>query len=138
MEVNLIFNIRPIAHQSMRYSKKGFSYTPMRVRYYKKNIVTLTKQQLPKDFKMIKSGTEITVEHLHYIFKHPTNFSKKKRESFLYRTSRPDLLDNINKAFMDALEGVVFEKDENIVHVKDLQKYYGPKDMIKLKLTYNE
>ena len=135
MEINLTFNIRPIPHQSVQY-RRGFAYTPKRIIEYKKNIVTLTKQQLPKNYQMIKAGTEITVESLHYIFRYPTNFSKKKRETFLYRSGRPDLLDNINKAFMDALEGVVFEKDENIVHVKDLQKYYGPEDMIKIKLSY--
>ena len=135
MEISLTFNVRPTPHQSIQY-RKGFAYTPKRIKEFKKNIVTLAKQQLPKDFQMIASGTEITVEELHYIFRYPTNFSKKKKETFLYRLGRPDLLDNINKAFMDALEGVVFEKDENIVHVKDLQKYYGPEDMIKIKLSY--
>jgi Holliday junction resolvase RusA-like endonuclease len=137
MEINLTFNIRPIPHQSVRFGKQGYSYTPKRVVDYKKNIVTLTKKQLPKNFDMIKSGTPITIEYLHYIFKHPSNFSKKKREVFTFRTARPDLTDNINKALMDALEGVIFEKDENIVHVKDLKKYYGPEDMIKIKLSYD-
>ena len=135
MEINLTFNVRTTPHQSIQY-RKGFAYTPKRIKEFKKNIVTLAKQQLPKDFQMIASGTEITVEELHYIFRYPTNFSKKKKETFLYRSGRPDLLDNINKAFMDALEGIVFENDASVCYVKELKKYYADEYKIELKLLY--
>ena len=47
-----------------------------------------------------------------------------------------DRLDNLNKAFIDALEGIVFEQDQNIVEVKDLKKFYGESDYIEIKLLY--
>ena len=135
-ELTLSFDVKPIAHQSMRIAKSGIKYTPKRILDYKKHIILLTLQQLPKDFEIIKAGTPICIEYLHYSFKYSTNFSKKLKEEPQPRTGRPDLLDNLNKALMDALEGIVFEKDENIVECRMLKKFYSHKDNISLKLIY--
>jgi len=85
---------------------------------------------------MIDAGTPIIVEYLHYQFTYPKSFSKKKRVSELPKTTKPDLLDNLNKAFIDALEGLVFEQDQNIVEVQSLKKFYGESDCITIKLVY--
>ena len=62
--------------------------------------------------------------------------SKKKRLSNPQKTTKPDLLDNLNKAFIDALEGIVFEQDQNIVEVRSLKKTYGIKPGIEIKFLY--
>ena len=136
MEIKLNYIIRPKAHQSVRLSKKGYTYTPKSVKLYKNEIAKQTLSQLPKDFKIIKHSTPIYVDYLHYIYKYPTRWTKAQKSKFTYRIATPDLLDNINKAFMDALEGIVFENDMSICYVKDLRKYYGDKYGIKIKLVY--
>jgi len=136
MELELNYKIRPKAHQSVRLTKKGFSYTPKNIKIYRSEIIRQTKLQLPKDYKIIETSKPIIVEKLHYIFKYPNTFNKDQRSKFAYRISYPDLLDNINKAFIDALEGVVFENDKSICHVKELKKYYGESYGIKIKLLY--
>tara|TARA_R100000655_G_scaffold21018_1_gene43191 strand:- start:2400 stop:2810 length:411 start_codon:yes stop_codon:yes gene_type:complete len=136
MELKLTYYIRPIAHQSVRMSKKGYTYTPKNVVKYKRSIAEQTKSQLPEDFVIIKHSTPITVEYLHYIYKYPAKWRKKDKENFTFRISSPDLLDNVNKAFMDALEGIVFENDASVCYVKELKKYYGDEYKIELKLLY--
>ena len=136
MEIKLNYQIRPKAHQSVRLSKRGYTYTPKNVKIYKSEIIRQTMSQLPEDFNIIKHSTPITVEYLHYIYKYPARWTKAQKDKFTYRVSTPDLLDNINKAFMDALEGVVFENDMSVCYVKDLKKYYGEKYEIKIKLLY--
>ena len=42
----------------------------------------------------------------------------------------------LNKAFFDALEGIVFEQDQNIYSINNMQKYYCEKDCIKIKINY--
>lgn len=136
MKLKLTYNIRPVAHQSVRMSRKGYTYTPKNVVKYKKEIIHQTKSQLPEDFEIIKHSTPITVEYLHYIYKYPSKWNKKQKEEFTYRIASPDLLDNVNKAFMDALEGIVFENDASVCYVKELKKYYSDEYKIELKLLY--
>lgn len=136
MELNLSFDIRPQAHQSVRVGRNGIAYTPKKIKEYKRSIMILARKQLPKDFEMIPAGTPITVEYLHYIFQYNKSTPKKRRTYQLDKTTKPDLLDNINKAFIDALEGIVFAQDQNIIRVKELRKFYGESNKIEIKLLY--
>ena len=136
MNLELNYNIRPLAHQSVKLTKTGHTYTPKNVKKYKAEIIKQTKLQLPKEFKIIESERPIFIEELHYIFKYPSNWRKHQKSKFTYRIASPDLLDNINKAFIDALEGVVFENDKNICSVRNLKKYYGENYGIRIKLLY--
>ena len=53
MNLELNYNIRPLAHQSVKLTKTGHTYTPKNVKKYKAEIVKQTKLQLPKTFKII-------------------------------------------------------------------------------------
>lgn len=104
---------------------------------YQKYIVSLVSSQLPEGFETIPSGSLIFIEELHYQYAYPKAFSKKKKQQGkIYKETKPDLQDNLNKAFLDALEGVVYEQDQNIVSINNLEKYYGESDKITLTLRY--
>jgi Holliday junction resolvase RusA-like endonuclease len=137
-EITLKFNVRPQAHQSVKLGRNGIAYQPAKVHNFKSYIRKLTKDQLTEDFNIISAGTPITVEYLHYQFKYLSNTAKKNRYVGLVKATKPDLLDNLNKAFIDALEGIVFEQDQNIVEVKSLKKFYGPEDCIMIKLSWGD
>ena len=49
-------------------------------------------------------------------------------------TSRPDLHDNLNKALFDALEGVIWEADHNVVKIDNMEKYYGEDNLITMEI----
>jgi Holliday junction resolvase RusA-like endonuclease len=135
-ELTLRFNLKPTPHQSFRRGRNGVAYTPKKILDFKKDIAWELSNQLNNDFEIIKAGTPIIVEYLHYCFEFPKSTALKRRIEGLQKTTKPDLLDNLNKAFIDALEGIVFEQDQNIVEVRDLKKFYGESNYIEIKLLY--
>lgn len=135
-ELTLKYNVRPQPHQSVKLGRNGIAYMPKKVKDFKDYIIKLTRDQLPEEFEIIPSGTSIIVEYLHYEFAYPKSTPKKRRTKDLPKTTKPDLLDNLNKAFIDALEGVVYEQDQNIVEVRSLKKFYGDTDLITIKFVY--
>lgn len=135
-ELTLHFNLKPTPHQSFRRGRNGVAYTPKKILDFKKDVAWELSNQLNSDFEIIKAGTPIIVEYLHYCFEFPKSTALKRRIEGLQKTTKPDLLDNLNKAFIDALEGIVFEQDQNIVEVKGLKKFYGESNYIKIKLLY--
>lgn len=124
-------------HQSVRFTRTGHSYKPKKIVDYQSYIVKLATDQLPEGFEIIPSGSLIFIEELSYQYAYPKAFSKKKKQQGkIYKETKADLQDNLNKAFLDALEGVVYEQDQNIVSINNLEKYYGETDKITLTLRY--
>ena len=136
MILTLEYNIRPLAHQSFRIGRNGIKYKPKKVKDYQNIIQILTVEQLSKDFNIIPSGSTIFVNYIEYVYAYPKSFSKKKKMEMVYKTTKPDLQDNLNKAFFDALEGLIYEQDQNIVEIKNMVKYFGPEDKIKVEFKY--
>lgn len=135
-ELTLHFDLTPTPHQSFRRGRNGIAYTPKKILDFKNNVSWELSNQLPDDYQIIRAGTPIIVEYLHYCFEFPKSTSLKRRIEGTQKVTKPDLLDNLNKAFIDALEGIVFEQDQNIVEVRDLRKFYGESNYIKIKLLY--
>ena len=135
-ELTLHFDIRPTPHQSFRRGRNGIAYTPKKILDFKKVIAYSAMSQVEDEFEIIRAGTPIIVEHLHYCFAFTKSTALKRRIIGMPKATKPDLLDNLNKAFIDALEGTIFEQDQNIVEVRDLRKFYGESDYIEIKLLY--
>lgn len=136
MILTLEIKTTPVAHQSFRIGRNGIKYKPKKVQDYQKYVRKLVQDQLPADFEMISAGIPITVNYLHYCFTYPKSMAKKNRYKGYPKVTKPDLHDNLNKALFDALEGLIFEQDQNIVAIKDMAKYYDERDCIKLQITY--
>lgn len=68
------------------------------------------------------------------VFKPPKSISKKKREELLYEeyTKKPDS-DNVAKAILDSLNGLVY-KDDNQVSELLVLKRYGDENKILVEL----
>ena len=66
------------------------------------------------------------------MFEFPKTMPKYKRESSdtIYKVTKPDLHDNLNKALFDAMEGLVWERDQNVVSMNDVKKYYSTTNKI--------
>lgn len=135
MKISFDLYIKPLAHQSFRIGRNGIRYKPKRIVDYQTNIQVLVLEQLPNDFDIITSGSEIKVNYIEYIYSYPKSFSKKKRVK-TFKTTKPDLQDNLNKAFFDSLEGLVYEQDQNIVEINRMSKFYGETDQIRVEFEY--
>lgn len=115
-------------------TRSGHSYQPKKIIEYKEAIEEMVRSQLPDHFVIIPKGTPIAVTKLQYQFEIPKSWSKKKKAEAYWMTSRPDLHDNLNKALFDALEGVVWEADHNVVSINNLTKIYGETNQITMEI----
>jgi Holliday junction resolvase RusA-like endonuclease len=136
VEIKIEIPIKPVPHQSVRVTRSGRTYQPKRIIDYKKQVQEAVQGQLPGGFSCIKADTPIHITRLHYVFEYPKSFSKKKRNEDImhFKHTKPDLHDNLNKALFDALEGIVWERDQNVVAMDDVKKYYATTNKIILYL----
>lgn len=137
MILKLYIPIKPIPHQSVRMTRAGHTYQPKKIGDYKKEIRRLVGEQLPSSFCLISADTPIHIKMLHYTFKYPSNTPKYKINSdeIMFKVTKPDLHDNLNKALFDALEGLVWERDQNVVSMDDVKKYYSEEDSIMIDIS---
>lgn len=137
-EIELFFPVDPVAVQSARFYRAGKfikSYQPSSVTDYKKKLKTLARQQIPEGFELFENATGIETV---FVFPPLKSFSKKKlaliEEGWLFRkTTRPDLTDNLHKALLDALTGIIWCDDSIIAH-NTSDKFYGPEPGIKMRV----
>lgn len=135
-ELELKLNLMPQPHQSFRFARNGRRYKPKKIVDYQNYIQRLVEEQLPEDWVIIPAGTEIVVEYVHYSYAYLKSHSKKLRKTTFPKVTKPDLQDNLNKPLFDALEGLVYEQDQNIVEVKSMKKFYSEDNYIKIKFSY--
>lgn len=81
----------------------------------------------------------IRVRRLKYVFAPLKSFSMKKmillNEGIeLYKRTKPDLTDNLNKPLFDAMESIVYANDSQIVEITESKKVYGIKPRIEIEL----
>lgn len=115
-----------------RFTRTGHAYTPARTREYEDLIAERAieamegRQPIPRDVPL-----RVTIVA---VFGVPVSWPKKKRlaalQGVLRHTRKPDY-DNVCKAVCDALNGIVFEDDCQIVS-GEVEKVYGPEPMLKI------
>ena len=81
MKIELNLDIKAVPHQSVRVTKRGFTYQPKKIKDYKQTIQAMVRGQLPSHFCIIEKGTPIAINKLHYIFEYPKSFSKVKQKN---------------------------------------------------------
>lgn len=154
-ELRLYFPFEPKAIQSARFAKVGKfmkSYQPKEVTSYKGMIAYSFLQQVGGGFAPTENPVVVT--RLWFVF--PLNKTTKKKdiatvESWeinegygvdyeppkpLYKTTRPDLADNLSKGMMDALSGLLWKDDSQIVEMSGVMKCYGLKPRIELWVEF--
>ncbi|GAB0156199.1 hypothetical protein CHRYSEOSP005_14630 [Chryseobacterium sp. Alg-005] len=99
-----------------------------------RNIAFDVKSQLPAEFVPFSEAIKVKVL---FVFPPLKNFTKAKMNalstgSIIYKTTKPDLTDNLMKGTMDALNGIVFTDDAIIAKVES-QKIYGTVPRIELE-----
>lgn len=131
-ELTLTMDVVPKAIQSVRFSRFG-KYQPIQNVHWKAFIRLAATQQLPQDFKIFTGAVELIV-----CFKFPPlkSFSKKKLQDIeiggtFYKTTKPDLNDNLMKGLCDALTGVVWN-DDNQICIVNSRKVYGKQGNISI------
>jgi len=111
------------------------SYQKKEVIDNEKNIAFDVKKQLPLGFIPIDEAIGVKIL---YVFPLLSNFTKKQKEiieanGIIYKDTKPDLTDNLNKGLFDACEGILYTNDSRICKVEST-KIYGNKPRIELEI----
>lgn len=127
MKIHLLeFDVDPRPKQRPRVNTRTKrAYTPEATRSFEKLIRDLAKLQWGKS-KPIEKPVRIDIE---FRIKRPASVPLRKRK---YPSVRPDL-DNLEKALIDAIQGVCFLDDSQIVR-KYSEKVYALESGISVKL----
>lgn len=120
---------KPASKQSTIFATKTKTGKPVAIAYQPKEVKQWHAQarqqvinQLPGGF--IPFSGLIKITKLVFVFPWRKADSQKKRQTFQYKNTKPDM-ENLEKALNDVLSGVVFIDDAQIVHKNNIVKCYG-------------
>ena len=118
---------RPVPMARPRVTAHG-TYTPKRCRDYK-TAVALAAKAAMKGQEPLTGAVHIILQ---FAFAIPKSWPKKKRLNggLVWHTARPDL-DNLSKSVTDALIGIVYKDDSQIISA-NIEKTYAEKDGVRV------
>lgn len=114
------------------------SYQSKEVKQSENNIRSQVISQLPLDWQPLKG--KVVIKKLHYVFAPLKSMNKRDLSLIagggtIFKDTKPDLTDNLNKGLFDALEGILYINDSQICSLDNVKKYYGftPKTIIEIE-----
>ena len=125
MEYNLWYPVKPKPAPRPRVTKNvtfnNYDYTN-----WKNGLKLLAKSKIKKQ---IEGEVYLQIEFFYEI---PKSWTKKKKESAKWHTSKPDI-DNLIKSVMDSLSGIAFKDDGQVVMIQ-ARKQYANFDGVKIEI----
>lgn len=116
---------KAVAKQSFRYTRDGRKYTDKEVKSYANWVRLCFQRAYPEHLPSMFFEKPLKV-HIQAFFEIPKSYSKKKREMCLAGLIRPTVkpdTDNISKNIKDALNGIAYPDDKQVVSEK-IEKFY--------------
>ena len=136
--MTIIIEGEPVAQGRRRFTRNGHAYDPAKSREYKKQVALAASLSMRGQSlfpKGIPLKCVITIWQ-----KMPKRFTKKQKElaenEFLRPTVKPDV-DNVAKAITDAMNGIVYVDDAQIVELV-CGKYYAEEPKVMVKVVPSE
>lgn len=106
-----------------RFSKTGHTYTDSETRAYEKKIVAYYRKAFGAFRWQDAAVLEIDVTAYYPIPKSATKTAKAAMQAMATKpTKKPDL-DNVIKAVLDALNGVAYKDDSQVVRIEACKEY---------------
>lgn len=140
--MKIIIKGTPKAKQSFRfgYNKhigRVIKYQPKTVKDEEMNIKAQIANSLPSGFKMFANA--VRINYITFVFPPLTNFPKWKLDILdsgteIFKTTQPDLTDNLQKGLIDAMKGLVFSNDSIICICGNVKKIYGREPRTEIEL----
>lgn len=124
MKIQFTIPGAPVAKARPRVTRTGHAYTPKKTSDYEKLVQIYAKQEMAvQRLNPVVDAVKLTVEAF---FPIPSSWTKAKQkkalEGDLEHTSKPDI-DNLCKAVQDAMNGIVYKDDSQIVLVVGSKAY---------------
>jgi Holliday junction resolvase RusA-like endonuclease len=122
MTFQVIFSVEgdPVGKQRPRFSR-GRTYTPKKTVDYETIIASKASQAMGSS-EPLQTPVAIFIWISHAI---PASYSKKRKEACLNGLDwpkKPDL-DNVAKVFLDAMNGIVYKDDVQVVKLRVSKRY---------------
>ena len=125
MKIEFTIPGKAIAKQSFRYTRDGRKYTDKEVKGYANWVRLCFERAYPEHLPLMFFEKPLKV-HIQAYFEIPKSYSKKKREMCLAGLIRPTVkpdTDNISKNIKDALNGIAYPDDKQVVS-ETIEKFY--------------
>ena len=135
MQIEFIIEGKVKPKQSFRYTRFGHKYTPRDVKQYARDIQYSFYAKYPKWLPSMFFEKPLRAEIEVYI-KMPQSFSKIKKQRAIAGGIRPLVkpdVDNCTKNIFDALNGIVYPDDKQIVELS-VAKYYSDTEFVKVRI----
>jgi Holliday junction resolvase RusA-like endonuclease len=122
MTFQVIYSVEgdPVGKQRPRFSR-GRTYTPKKTVDYESLIASKASQAMGSS-EPLQTPVAIFIWISHAI---PASYSKKRKEACLNGLEwpkKPDL-DNVAKVFLDAMNGIVYKDDVQVVKLRVSKRY---------------
>jgi len=124
------------AKQSVKFGRNGIKYTPRDMVEYA-NLVKLSFINKYPDWDINNFTDKPLKAEITVFMPVPQSYSKKKREQALSNQIRPTVkpdCDNIAKNINDALNGIVYPDDKQIVSLT-VNKFYSDNELVSIKIS---
>lgn len=124
------------AKQSVKFGRNGIKYTPRDMVEYA-NLVKLSFINKYPDWNINNFADKPLKAEISVFMPVPQSYSKKKKEQALSNHIRPIVkpdCDNIAKNINDALNGIVYPDDKQIVNLT-VNKFYSNCEYVSVKIT---
>ena len=122
MTFQVIFSVEgdPVGKQRPRFSR-GRTYTPKKTVDYEELIADKARSAMGSSDPL---ETPIAV-YIYINHAVPASYSKKRKEGCLSRLERPKKpdLDNVAKGYLDAMNGIVYKDDVQVVSLHVTKRY---------------
>lgn len=119
---------KPCAKQSLRFTQQGRRYQPKEVVEYRSRIALFARQahvDVPLEGPVC---VEVTA-----CFQIPRSWSKKRRAVAVHHAQRPDP-DNLAKAVLDGIKGVIFYDDCQVADLRVIKVWVTTGDALKVRV----
>ena len=135
MQIEFIIEGKVKPKQSFRYTRFGHKYTPRDVKQYARDIQYSFYAKYPKWLPSMFFEKPLRAE-IEVYKQMPKSFSKTKKQRAIAGEIRPLIkpdVDNCTKNIFDALNGIVYPDDKQIVELS-VSKYYSDADYVKVRI----
>lgn len=107
-----------------QFTRTGHAYTPERTKTYEAEIVSAFRREFP-DFVRWEKGVplRVRIKAVYGIPKSDSGLTAARKASGEIRpTKKPDA-DNVEKVILDALNGIAWRDDAQIVDIRTVKEY---------------
>ena len=135
-EIHFTVKGAPVAKARPRMNRStGIVYTPKKTQDAERVIKAAFLAKVEEHNIPTKNPVEVKIT---YFYEPPKSYSKAKREALMWtgKTTKPDL-DNLTKTVLDALNGVAWEDDAQVVKLS-ANKTYAQSTYTHVTITWKE